>query len=112
MLLSILSQGSDPNSVQNDLEKIFDAISRVQFSKTDRKSIIAIIGVMGKDEEVVQLTDPVKAEGNIEDWLKSLEYEMCKSVKDVASRGSRDCHSKELKIFQDDYPAQIALMGI
>ena len=37
---------------------------------------------------------------------------MCRSVRDVASRGSRDCHSKSLKDFQNDYPAQIALMGI
>lgn len=60
---------------------------------------------MGKDEEVIELSDPVKAEGNIEDWLKSLEYEMCRSVRDVASRGSRDCHSKELRVFVEEYPA-------
>ena len=30
-LLSILSQGSEPTSIQNDFEKLFDAINRVTF---------------------------------------------------------------------------------
>lgn len=33
VLLKILSQGSDPNSVQDDFEKLFDAISRVEFDE-------------------------------------------------------------------------------
>ena len=50
MLLKILSQGSDPNAVQDDFSKLFDAISRVQFDAADRRSIIAIMATMGLDE--------------------------------------------------------------
>lgn len=32
-LLKILSQGSDPNAVQDDFEKLFDAINRVTFDE-------------------------------------------------------------------------------
>lgn len=52
VLLKILSQGSDPESVQDDFEKLFDAISRVQFDRIDRKKIVKIKAVEGRAEEV------------------------------------------------------------
>ena len=48
-LLKILSQGSDPTSIQEDFEKLFDAITRVTFDKnpekkgTNEKRITAIM---------------------------------------------------------------------
>merc|ERR1719174_1669073 len=48
VLLKILSQGSDPEAIQDDFEKLFDAISRVQFDKVDRKKILKILGVQGQ----------------------------------------------------------------
>jgi dynein heavy chain len=41
-LLKILSVGSDPSAVQDDFEKLFDAISRVEFDEHDRKMITTI----------------------------------------------------------------------
>jgi dynein heavy chain, axonemal len=41
-LLKILSQGSDPNAVQDDFEKLFDAINRVTFDEQDRRLIVQI----------------------------------------------------------------------
>merc|ERR1719337_66223 len=66
VLLKILSQGSDPESVQEDFEKMFDSISRVDFDKNDRKKITHILDVAGTAEEVVQLSQPVMCLGNIE----------------------------------------------
>jgi dynein heavy chain len=67
VLLNILSNGqSDPNQVQDDFEKIFDAISRVEFDEQDRRLITAIKMVKGDVEEVVTLTEGVRAEGMIE----------------------------------------------
>ena len=91
VLLKILSQGSDPNSVQDDFEKLFDAISRVEFDEQDRRLIVSIKMVAGKDFEEIRLTQGVKADGNIEDWLKALEKEMQRSMRDVAREGARDC---------------------
>jgi len=40
-LLKILSQGqSDPNQVQDDFEKLFDAVSCVKFHDFDKRSIV------------------------------------------------------------------------
>jgi dynein heavy chain len=111
-LLKILSQGSDPNSVQEDFEKLFDAISRVTFDEADRRNINTIKMVMGQDEEEVVLVEPVKAEGNIEDWLKRLELEMQRSMRNVAREGSRDCFQIELTEFVRNYQSQITLLGI
>ena len=111
VLLKILSQGSDPNSVQEDFEKLFDAISRVKFDETDRKSIVSIMECVGQDVEEIVLTDPVKAEGNIEQWLANLEKEMQKSVRNVCKEASGDCFQMELSEFVN-YQSQIALLGI
>merc|ERR1719174_1978834 len=81
VLLKVLSQGSDPESIQDDFEKLFDAISRVTFDKSDKKKIIKIKGVSGTAEEIVDLQVPTMAVGNIEDWLLALESEMQRSVR-------------------------------
>lgn len=111
VLLKILSQGSDPNSVQDDFEKLFDAISRVEFDEQDRRLIVSIKQIMGQNTEEVKLTQGVRAEGNIEDWLKALEKEMQRSMRDLAREGSRDCFQQELEVFVE-YQSQIALLGI
>ena len=75
-LLKILSVGSDPNAVQDDFEKLFDAISRVTFDEHDRRLIVSIEQNLGSVKEEVSLVEGVKAEGNIEEWLNKLEKEM------------------------------------
>mmetsp|Transcript_8591 Transcript_8591/g.9745 ORF Transcript_8591/g.9745 Transcript_8591/m.9745 type:complete len:2884 (-) Transcript_8591:1352-10003(-) len=111
VLLKILSQGSDPNSVQEDFEKLFDAISRVKFDDQDRRLIVSIMQCVGKDVEEVFLTEGVKAEGNIEQWLLNLQIEMQRSMRDVCKDAARDCFNVELEEFVK-YQSQIALLGI
>jgi dynein heavy chain len=45
-LLKILSQGSEPTSIQEDFEKLFDAITRVTFDKNPEKK--------GTNEKVIK----------------------------------------------------------
>ena len=80
--------GTDPNAVQDDFEKLFDAIHRVSFDETNRKLIVDIIMLMGGIEEKIVLTEPVLAEGNIEEWLGKLEKEMQRSVRNVCTDGA------------------------
>jgi dynein heavy chain len=87
-LLKILSLGSDPQMVQDDFEKLFDAINRVTFDTTDRRLIKSIHQIFGGAEEDIQLDEPVKCEGNIEDWLCKVEAEMQRSVRTVCQSGS------------------------
>ena len=83
-LLKILSQGSDPNAVQDDFEKLFDAINRVTFDEQDRKLIVSIHQIFSQGcEEDITLVEGVKAEGNIEDWLYAVEGEMQRSMRNI-----------------------------
>lgn len=60
-LLKILSQGSEPVSVQEDLEKLFDAVNEATFEKnpekkgTNEKIITEIMQRVGLDSEVIPL---------------------------------------------------------
>lgn len=104
-LLKILSQGSEPTSIQEDFEKLFDAINRVTFDKnhekkgTNEKVIKAIIQIMGKDEEMIELNTIVKCEGLIEDWLSNLEKQMQNTMKDIIRTASAQVHNQPFKEF-------------
>jgi dynein heavy chain, axonemal len=111
VLLKILSQGSDPHSVQEDFEKLFDAISRVEFDAQDKKLIKSIRQCVGDDYEEVELIEPVRAEGNIEQWLSNLETEMQRSLRDVCKAASTDCMQMPLEEYIN-YQSQIALLGV
>ncbi len=105
--LQILSQGTDPKSVQPYYEKLFDSVDKVVHDRKIAHSILQLRHVHGKDIEDVQLTAPVNActlacvwwctlccscndccascalcsVGNIEDWLGVLELTMKRTVK-------------------------------
>ena len=111
-LLKILSIGTDPNQIQDDFEKMFDAIQRVSFDKIDRRLICSIHQDMGGTSETVNLDDPVKAEGNIEDWLCRLESSMQASMRTICQSGAQDCFSLSLPEFVAKYQSQVALLGI
>ena len=113
VLLKILSQGGDPENIQDDLEKLFDAINRLVFDKSDKKKILKIKSIVGNAEEVVDLTTPVMASGNIEDWLTNLESEMQKSVRRECRLAAQLCNSGlGLIDLANKFMAQIALLGI
>ena len=112
VLLTILSQGSEPNSIQPFLENLFDAITKVTFDSRDKKMICEIIGSVGRDEEKVTLSEMVKAEGNIEDWLKKLEEEMQRTMRDILRNASRDALGMGLTDFIGRYTSQVSLVGI
>jgi dynein heavy chain len=112
-LLKILSQGSDPNAVQDDFEKMFDAINNVTFDEDDPKLIIEIKNIFtGTEYESVMLDDPVRAEGQIEDWLNRLEKEMQKSMRKICQNAAQECFSMPLREYTDNNISQVALLGI
>lgn len=116
VLLKILSQGGDPENVQEDLEKLFDAISRLEFDKLDKRKIVKLKAIVGNAEEVLDLCSPMMASGNIEDWLSELESEMQKAVRRecrcAAQQTSSVMVNLSLKEFADKFIAQVALLGI
>ena len=111
-LLKILSIGTDPNQIQDDFEKMFDAISRVNFNRVDRRLLEAINQDWGGTTETVNLDDPVKCEGNIEDWLCRLEGSMQAAMRGIVQQASSECFTLALGAFVGKYQSQVALLGI
>jgi dynein heavy chain len=116
VLLKILSQGSDPDSIQNEISGLFDSISKIQFDKVDKKKITKIKSVAGTAEEVVELVAPTMAVGNIEDWLLALEAEMKRSVRRECRIAAMECASIANGLSVGDFGkksiAQVSLLGI
>ncbi|RHY37518.1 hypothetical protein DYB25_000117 [Aphanomyces astaci] len=112
-LLMILSQGSDPLSMNEHYEKVFDSIEKVLHDKKDKTLIHTMISA--GDE--VRFSSIVKAQGNIEDWLASLLLSMQLTMKDICRHCASDVAAmsadiKRMREFVDRYVAQFALLGI
>jgi dynein heavy chain len=118
VLLEILGQASDPHTIQSNLQNIFDSVAYVDFDAIKRNNIKAINsgvpkeGSVGKTVEKVSLSDIVAADGNVEDWLGTLEKVMQRTLRDIC----RDCNNYvgtlPCKEFLEKFPAQIGLAGL
>ncbi len=81
-LLMILSQGSDLLTMNEHYEKVFDSIATVSHNSEDKHLIEAFNG-QGEGAESIPFSQPVKARGNIEDWLCDLLQSMQLSMKNL-----------------------------
>eukprot|EP01033_Poteriospumella_lacustris_P002475 gene2475-1807_t len=116
-LLIILSQGSDPLSMNDHYEKVFDAITYVDHNKKDKTIIERMHGDGGQGHEVIPFSSPVRAVGNIEDWLCELLRKMQLTMKDLTRNCGGELHTLkqdlgQLRNFVDANIAQFALLGI
>ena len=116
-LLIILSQGSDPLAMNEYYENVFDAIQYVEHDKKDKTIIYKMHGSGGVGHEVVPFSKPVRAVGNIEDWLMSLLQNMRSTLKELArscSAGIADVQSdlSSLRPLVDKNIAQFALLAV
>jgi len=109
LLLEILSQGSDPQAIQQHLSQVFDSINSTTFDKVKKN---LMINMMSPDPEVVQFSNPVEATGNIEDYLTKLVKEMQNTLRDIVRDGSTDSDSMKLDDFIEKYCAQVCLLGL
>ncbi|CAM9125412.1 unnamed protein product [Ectocarpus sp. 4 AP-2014] len=121
-LLVILSQGSDPLSMNDHYEKVFDAISTVHHNKNDKQAsrnrqIIEKMNGQGAGAETIPFSVAVKAQGNIEDWLCDLLFKMQLTMKDLTRICAADVANvgsdiSRLRGFVDSSYAQFALLGV
>jgi dynein heavy chain len=124
VLLKFLSQGSDPESIQEDFDKLFDAISKVRFDtahkKNNAKTITDIINVLNSDTEDVRLSAPVVCADFIEKWLQNLEKSMQVTIKDVIRQAclrflpmnAKELTMPVLRSFINEFPAQVVLIAL
>eukprot|EP00814_Leptocylindrus_danicus_P009510 CAMPEP_0116004988 /NCGR_PEP_ID=MMETSP0321-20121206/911_1 /TAXON_ID=163516 /ORGANISM="Leptocylindrus danicus var. danicus, Strain B650" /LENGTH=4605 /DNA_ID=CAMNT_0003473357 /DNA_START=128 /DNA_END=13942 /DNA_ORIENTATION=- len=116
-LLIILSQGSDPLAMNEYYENVFDAIQYVEHDKKDKTIIHKLHGSGGVGHEEVTFMKPVKAIGNIEDWLMSLLKNMQATMKELArscSTGISEVQTdiSRLRPLVDSNIAQFALLAV
>eukprot|EP00935_MAST-01C_sp_MAST-1C-sp1_P001876 g1876.t1 len=116
-LLRILSQGSNPTSMNAHYESVFDSIFQVVHDKRDKTIITTILGPGGKGAELVPFVNPIKAVGNVEEWLSVICREQQITMKDICRNCAADIvvagrEIKALRGFVDSYIAQFALLGI
>jgi len=117
VLLVILSQGSDPLSMNQYYEKVFDSISEVEHNKKDKFTLEKMLAPGGAGAEIVPFSKPVKAQGNIEDWLEDVRVEMTRTMKDICRNCAAEIQNvkddiDQLRGFVDRFVAQFALLGI
>ena len=116
VLLQILSQGSDPESMQQFYEKVFDSIQVVVHDKKDKTIIHTMKSRMAGKEEVINFSQPVYARGNVEEWLKGLLGEMRKTMKDWGRMCAEEIFDvsigQSLRDFVDKHNGQFSLLGI
>lgn len=69
-LIEILSQTRNVHAVQPHLMKCFDAMKKIEFTKEEGSK--EIIGMWSPENEYVEFSSPVYAEGPVEHWLKQI----------------------------------------
>ena len=116
-LLTILSQGSDPLAMNDYYENVFDAIQFVEHDKKDKTIIHKIHGGGGEGHEIIPFIRPVKAVGNIEDWLMSLLKNKKETLKELARSCAGQISNTQtdlryLRPLVDSNIAQFALLAI
>lgn len=109
-LLEILSNGSDPRSVQKHFQSgLFDGIDHLLF-ESDTGNVATHI--VSKEGEVVKLKSPLYISGPAEDWLTSLVEMMKDTMRYEARRAAKDVQKLTINQFIFSRPAQMALLGI
>eukprot|EP01029_Cantina_marsupialis_P009141 TRINITY_DN2137_c0_g3_i1.p1 TRINITY_DN2137_c0_g3~~TRINITY_DN2137_c0_g3_i1.p1 ORF type:complete len:3476 (-),score=1129.85 TRINITY_DN2137_c0_g3_i1:3796-14223(-) len=109
VLLQMLSQGSDLESLQPHYSRLFDAVSSVQLDKRD---IRALVSEVGQSSESIFLAKPVQVTGSIEDWMCQLENTMQFSIKEMCEHVALECGAEDLRHLVDSNCAQMALLAL
>ena len=101
---------------------MFDSVSYVEHDKRDKALIKAVISREGRAEERIELRRPVKAAGNIEDWLNDLLREKRATMKLLAAAcaaeisavggGGGGTDLQQLRATVDGSCGQYALLGL
>lgn len=118
-LLTILSNGQNPPKVCEFIGDCFDGLKTLRFKSSPNPNEFSRVsdGMYSKDEEEINFAKEFIAEGQVELWLKSLEFKMretlyeilcdAKSTSDVWDDKEKDKPREE---WIKDYNAQIALL--
>ncbi|KAM6971581.1 LOW QUALITY PROTEIN: dynein axonemal heavy chain 8-like [Tautogolabrus adspersus] len=110
-LLEILGQASDSHTIQAHLLSLFDNVNRVVFNE---KIYDQIVSFQSQEGETVDLSQPVQAQGNVEEWLGQLLLGVRQTLHAIIRQAYLAISDPALKLleFQSAFPAQVGLLGI
>jgi len=106
-LLEILAEARNPQAVQPHLIKCFDNIKKLDFG--DSASSIDISAMFSNEGERVPLGKNLKARGNVESWLTSVEEYMVKSLREFTKIGCGEFEEQERVPWVKTHIAQVVL---
>jgi dynein heavy chain len=123
VLLEILSQASDPQSIQPHLCSIFDGVASVRFERVKPReagaqpymNIVELYAEGDCGGESIRLVEPVACVGNVEDWLDALCASMCSAVRDTVKNSTTELpvlqsNFSHIKTVIDKFQAQVTLL--
>ena len=105
-LLEILSQTKDPTRVQPYLCKVFEAMSKLTFTPDNE-----ITQMISPEGEIIDMAPFATRERNVEDWMGSVEDEMCRSIRRVMEKAIEEYEDVERTDWVLQHPAQCILNG-
>ncbi|KAI8909816.1 dynein heavy chain and region D6 of dynein motor-domain-containing protein [Gorgonomyces haynaldii] len=109
-LLEILSQTKNPQAVQPHLSKCFDAIKSLEFSSGDPKSI-DIAAMVSPEGEKVTFLKTIKARGNVEGWLGTVEEAMVAVLKRLIKTAIADFEDNKRADWVREHVGQVVVTG-
>lgn len=115
-LLDILSNGNNPQIVDNYIGSLFDGLKCLEFKDSSIKPLRSATAMISNEGEIVPFTNLFIMSGAVENYLNDLEKAMVATLKDVleASKATADLwdlDGKKRHVWLEDYCAQIALLA-
>ena len=112
VLLEILSQGSQPELIQQHLPTVLDSVGRLVFDTKEVDKVVGFISTEGEEIPASQVVT-VNARGNVEDWLGAVVVGMQVTIKETTNMCSMEVGSGiGMQDLVNRYCAQTALVGI
>jgi dynein heavy chain len=117
-LLDILSNGNNPEIVDNYVGALFDGMKNLQFVRGAgiQYPSRAASGMISNEGEIVPFTETFKMVGAVENYLNDLEKMMVQTLMDVLNTSKStadqwDLDGPKRHIWLEHYCAQIALLA-
>jgi dynein heavy chain len=111
-LLDILAKGNIPHAVAIHLQKLFDSISKLEFTKDENGNYTkTAIGMYSKEDEYVPFKEPLECVGPVEVWLNHLVDTMRMTLRHLIGEAVSTYEEKPRDQWIFDHPAQVTLTG-
>ena len=107
-LIEILAKANEIDSIQRNIKKCFESVSRLNFQE-DSRYIESVMSLEGENFKLTKTN--INAKGEIENWLKMLEGTMDESLRKYMARGMLDYEATKDRVdFIKTHLSQVSLI--